>query len=319
MTGANIVLAAVVLTGHTALAPAAAFGGMTAVHGRFEPYAVRSRLLAAVGAGLVLCVALGSAAAAAGWGPVPVTVLVAVVAALAKLLTDAVSAGPPGGLIFVFAVATTAVLPVSWAQAGAQIGIAALAAVVAWCVGMVGWLFFREPADKQISWREGLRSAVRLPSHELPRATKVGAGVLAAGLLAHFLDLGHPYWTMIAAAAVLQSTHLNHTLHRTVQRMLGTLAGVVLGGLLLAAHLPTPAKLACIVIALLCGELTVIRNYALAMLFITPLTLLLSSLLTPPDVLGLASDRLLDTVLGALVGLVAAVVRPGRGYHLATA
>ncbi|WP_346053547.1 FUSC family protein [Amycolatopsis dongchuanensis] len=319
MTGANIVLVAVVLAGHTALAPAAAFGGMTAVHARFAPYPVRARLLAAVGAGLVLCVALGSVVAAAGWGPVPVAVLVAVVAAVAKLLTDAVAAGPPGGLIFVFAVATTAVLPVSWSQAAVQTGVAALAAVVAWCVGMAGWLFFRKPHEKAPSWRESLLAAVRLPSHELPRAAKVGLGVLAAGLLAHFLHLGHPYWTMIAAAAVLQSTHLNHTVHRTVQRVLGTLVGVVLGGLLLAADLPTPAKLACIVVALLCGELTVIRNYALAMVFITPLTLLLSSLLTPPDAFGLASDRLLDTVLGALVGLAAALVRPGRGYSLAAA
>jgi uncharacterized membrane protein YccC len=99
--------------------------------------------------------------------------------------------------------------------------------------------------------------------------------------------------------------------------VLGTLVGVVVGGLLLAADLPTPAKLACIVVALLCGELTVIRNYALAMVFITPLTLLLGSLLNQVNVVGMASDRLVDTVLGAFVGLAAAIVRPGRGYSVA--
>lgn len=316
MTGANIVLAMVVLAGHPELAPAAAFGGMTAVHGRFEPYPVRARLLVAIGAGLVFCVALGSFASAAGWGPVPVTVLVALVAATAKLLTDAIRSGPPGGLIFVFAVATTSVLQVSWSQAGLQIGVAAVAAVVAWLAAHAGWLFSRAKHEKTTAWREGLRAAFRLPSDELPRAVKVGGGVLIAGLLAYVLGLGHPYWTMIAAAAVLQSTHLQHTVHRTVQRVLGTIAGVVVGGLLLAADLPTAAKLGVIVLALLCGEFTVVRNYAVAMIFVTPLTLLLGSLLSQGSALGAASDRLIDTALGAAIGLVAAIIRPGRGFHL---
>lgn len=319
MTGANIVLATVVLTGHADLAPAAAFGGMTAVHARFEPYPVRARMLAAIGSGLVLCVALGSFAAAAGWGPVPVTILVAVVAAAAKLLTDVIGSGPPGGLIFVFATATTAVLPAGWAAAGWRIGVAALAVLVAWFVAHVGWLFSRARHDKPTTWRVGVRAALSRSSHELWRAAKIGGAVLIAGLLADVLGLGHPYWTMIAAAAVLQSTHLRHTLDRTIQRVIGTLAGVVIAGLLLAAGLPLPVKLAVIVVALLCAELTVIRNYALAMLFLTPLTLLLGSLISDAGALGVASDRLLDTALGAVIGLVAALVRPGRGYHLATA
>jgi hypothetical protein len=276
MTGANIVLAAVVLAGHTALAPAAAFGGMTAVHARFAPYPVRARLLGAIGAGLVLCVGLGSVAAAAGLGPVPVVVLVAVVAAIAKLATDAIDSGPPGGLIFVFAVATTAVLPVGWGEAGLQTAVAAGAALVAWLVGMAGWLLFRRRHQEVPP-----PTSFVVRSDEWSRAAKVGFGVLAAGLLAYALHLGHPYWTMIAA------------------------------------DLPAPAKLACIVVALLCGELTVVRNYALAMVFITPLTLLQGALLDQVDVVGMASDRLLDTVLGAVVGLVAAIVGPGRGYRLA--
>ena len=317
MTGANIVLVAVVLAGHTALAPAAAFGGMTAVHARFEPYPVRARMLATIGSGLVLAVALGGVAAAAGWGPVPVTVLVACVAAAAKLLTDAIGSGPPGGLIFVFATGTTAVLPADWGTAGVQVAVAAAGALVAWFVAHVGWLFSREEHEKPAAWQ--LRPALSRSSHELPRAAKVGVAVLIAGLVADLLSLGHPYWAMIAAAAVLQSTHLRHTLHRTIQRVIGTLAGVVIAWLLLALDMPTPVKLAVIVVALLCAELTVVRNYALAMLFVTPLTLLLGSLISTASAAGMASDRLLDTVLGAVIGLGAALVRPGRGYHLAAA
>ncbi|GAA3806154.1 MULTISPECIES: FUSC family protein [Amycolatopsis] len=317
MTGANIVLVAVVIAGHTELAPAAAFGGMTAVHARFEPYPVRARLLAVIGAGLTLAVGLGGAASAAGWGPLPIAILVAAVAAVAKLVTDGIRSGPPGGLMFVFAAGTTSAFPVSWPGVAAQVGAAAAGALVAWVVALSGWLFFDHDGDRTTSWRAGLRAAVDRSSHEWPRAVKVFAAVLAAGLLAHALGLGHPYWATVAAAAVLQATHLQHTMHRFVQRVTGTVAGVLVAALLLTLDLPQPVKLAVIVVALLGAELTVIRNYALAMVFVTPLVLLLGSMSAPVDTVAVTADRLVDTVLGAAIGLAAALVRPGRGYQLA--
>ncbi|OXM74368.1 MULTISPECIES: FUSC family protein [Amycolatopsis] len=316
MTGANIVLVAVVTAGHTELAPAAAFGGMTAVHARFEPYPVRARLLAVIGAGLTAAVGLGGTASAAGWGPVPVAIMVALVAAAAKLFTDGIRSGPPGGLMFVFAAGTTSAVPVSWPGVAAQVGVAAAGALGAWVVAVSGWLFF-DHDDRPTSWRTGLRAALDRSSPEWPRAVKVFAGVLATGLLAHALGLGHPYWATVAAAAVLQATHLQHTMHRFVQRVSGTVVGVLVAALLLTLDLPQPVKLAVIVVALLGAELTVIRNYALAMVFVTPLVLLLGSMAAPVDTLAVTADRLVDTVLGAAVGLAAALVRPGRGYQLA--
>lgn len=317
MTGANIVLIAVVIAGHTELAPAAAFGGMTAVHARFEPYPVRARVLAVIGAGLTLAVGLGGAVSAAGWGPLPVAILVAVVAAVAKLLTDGIRSGPPGGLMFVFAVGTTSAFPVSWPGVGAQVAVAAASAVVAWTVALSGWPFFDHDRTRTTSWRAGLRAAVHRTAHEWPRAVKVFAAVLAAGLIAHAVGLGHPYWATVAAAAVLQATHLQHTMHRFIQRVSGTVVGVLVAAVLLALDLPQPAKLALIVVALLGAELTVIRNYAIAMVFVTPLVLLLGSLSAPVDTVAVTADRLVATVLGAVIGVAVALIRPGRGYQLA--
>src|SRR6478609_6447459 len=62
----------------------------------------------------------------------------------------------------------------------------------------------------------------------------LGAGVAAAGAM--LLGLGHPYWAPVSAAAVLQSTHVRMTWHRSIQRGLGTAAGLVLGALLLQAQ-----------------------------------------------------------------------------------
>jgi len=59
-------------------------------------------------------------------------------------------------------------------------------------------------------------------------------------------------------------------------------------------------------------ELVVGRNYAAALLFITPLALMMGQLVhtAPPG--PLVRDRLLETVLGALVGAVVLLLVPDR-------
>jgi len=54
-------------------------------------------------------------------------------------------------------------------------------------------------------------------------------------------------------------------------------------------------------------ELLVLRNYAVAMLVITPMALMMTSLGAPADG-SLALDRALTTVLGAAVGVLMTVV-----------
>ena len=107
----------------------------------------------------------------------------------------------------------------------------------------------------------------------------LGAGV--AGAAALTLGLGHPYWAPVSAAAVLQASHVRMTWHRSIQRGMGTAAGLLLGALLLAAH-PDPVLIAALVVLMQLGiEVFIRRNYALGVLFITPMTMLLSDLLVP--------------------------------------
>ena len=134
----------------------------------------------------------------------------------------------------------------------------------------------------------------------------LGAGV--AGAAALTLGLGHPYWAPVSAAAVLQATHVRMTWHRSIQRGLGTAAGLLLGALLLAAH-PDPVLIAALVVLMQLGiEVFIRRNYALGVLFITPMTMLLSDLLVPSSTYSLVVDRLGGVALGIVVGLAAALV-----------
>jgi hypothetical protein len=161
------------------------------------------------------------------------------------------------------------------------------------------------PPDLRLARKQQARHVAVL---RLFTAVRVFLGAGVAGEVALTLGLGHPYWAPVSAAAVLQATHVRMTWHRSIQRGLGTAAGLLLGALLLAAH-PDPVLIAVLVVLMQLGiEVFIRRNYALGVLFITPMTMLLSDLLVPSSTYSLLVDRLGGVALGIGVGLVAALV-----------
>ncbi|WP_051798370.1 FUSC family protein [Catenuloplanes japonicus] len=152
----------------------------------------------------------------------------------------------------------------------------------------------------------------------IPVAARVALGALIAGAVAGWLSggpsggLGHGYWAAVSAVAVLQTPNLLGAVHRSVQRAVGTLLGVVLAA---AAILLLPgqwALVAAIVLLQVVAELLVVRNYGLAMLAVTPLAILVGELARPAPATGLLRDRLLQTLLGCLIGLLCAVLVRNR-------
>ncbi|MBD5786989.1 FUSC family protein [Cellulosimicrobium terreum] len=167
--------------------------------------------------------------------------------------------------------------------------------------------------------RSTLRAQVRasLPGQwRLPTVRVALAGVVAGGV-ASAAGLGHAAWATMGSTAVLQGGSARHAVVRAVQRGAGTVAGALLAWPLLAAHLGFWWTAAVVVVLQTVTEVVVGRHYGLAMLTITPMALLMTSLAHPADPSGLALDRGLDTVIGALVGVLAVVLvharRPATG------
>lgn len=158
-------------------------------------------------------------------------------------------------------------------------------------------------APSSAGWGPALRAALHSGSPAWLRAGRVGLGVLAAGWLATALGLGHAYWAPLAATAVLASTNVTTTAHRVMQRASGTVLGVLIAGAVLSLPLPLAGLVAVAALANFAVELTVVTNYAVGLVFITPLTMTVQELATstPPGLLML--DRLVDTLIGAVVGL----------------
>ncbi|QIY67018.1 FUSC family protein [Streptomyces sp. RPA4-2] len=147
----------------------------------------------------------------------------------------------------------------------------------------------------------------RLAALAVP-ALRMALGTGVAGGLAAVLNLEHGYWAAISAAAVLHSVNLRTTAQRAVQRTLGTALGLLLALGVLAAH-PKPVELALVIVVLeFLLEYVAARNYALAVVFLTPIALLLSDLAAPSPAGELVLDRVLGSAVGIAVGLGCALL-----------
>ena len=130
------------------------------------------------------------------------------------------------------------------------------------------------------------------------------AAVAAAGLLGLSAGTEHAYWAMASAVTPLAAVGLAGMGIRGIHRVVGTCAGVLVAVPLLAVPQPAALLLAAVVAFALPTEAYMRRNYALALVFFTPLILSMTALADPAgDGHQLAVDRGVQTVLGALVGL----------------
>ncbi|MCZ9340301.1 FUSC family protein, partial [Streptomyces sp. TRM76130] len=114
-------------------------------------------------------------------------------------------------------------------------------------------------------------------------------------------------WALVTAAALYQA-NLTLTWSRTVQRVVGNVAGVLLfAAVAPVAHLHQAFL---VVFCLACAfgaEAVISRNYWLGSVCVTPMALLVSEFARYQDPGELITERVLDTVVGAVVGLLAAM------------
>ncbi|UZK53369.1 FUSC family protein [Streptomyces drozdowiczii] len=146
----------------------------------------------------------------------------------------------------------------------------------------------------------------------LPVAARTLVGCALAGYACSAVGVGRPYWALVTAASLYQA-NVTLSWNRTLQRTLGNLIGV----LVFAAVLPVArtAPLALIGFCLLfafSAEALITRNYWLGSVAVTPMALLVLEYAGSHPAGELIGDRVLDTVIGAAVGFLAAVLVTNR-------
>ena len=127
--------------------------------------------------------------------------------------------------------------------------------------------------------------------------------VAAAGSASAALGLGHGYWAMLAACAPLAAADAASGPKRAAHFILGTYAGVLLSFVLL--QVPWTAVQLAVLLAVLqfSGEVYAVRHYGMAMVFLTPVALLMTGFTHRSDAWALTMDRALETTIGALVAV----------------
>ncbi|MEE1762039.1 FUSC family protein [Streptomyces sp. SP18BB07] len=145
-----------------------------------------------------------------------------------------------------------------------------------------------------------------------PLAVRTALGCALAGHASLALGVGRPYWALVTAASLYQA-NLTLTWSRGVQRVVGNIAGVLaFAALVPLAHLGPAALVLCCLALAFGAEALISRNYWLGTVCVTPMALLVTEFVRFSDPGELITDRLSDTLVGALVGFLTAVVVTNR-------
>lgn len=305
----GIPAAIIVLLGFEREALVASMGAFTALYYPNVHTADRLKLLPIIAAGFSAYAFLGTFA---GASPNLTAIFLIVLTAFAAVFSLGTGLGSPGPMMFVLVAGVNGMIASAGSYADSRFGIwttpmlVTLGAASAYFVTVAPLLLPRfrrrnEPAPN-------LRDILRFDRWDLTSriiAYRVIAAASIATLVAVPAGFSHAYWVIMVAGVVLQVSHsLRHTISRVIHRMLGTIAGVAVFALVVQLELSGLQLV--LMLALLQGivEVVVARHYALALLFITPLSLTIATANHDIPVSVIATERIVDTFLGVVIAMI---------------
>ena len=137
-------------------------------------------------------------------------------------------------------------------------------------------------------------------------AVRFGVFTIIAAIIAYQFEFKRPFWVPLSCVAVMSGFSIVATYHRAIQRAFGTILGILIASLILAAH-PTGFIIAVFILLLtFITELFIVKNYGLAALFFTPNALLMAESTSQGSFSFsyFASARLIDILIGIVIGLI---------------
>lgn len=277
-------------------------GGLVFLYAPNTPLSHRMVSLMASAFGLSACYALG---VMSHFFPLLLVPVLSFIAILVTMVCRFYALGPPGSLFFIMAAAIGAYSPIDVVQVPLFVGLLTMGCLQACLIAFFYSLYI-------------LRQQAPQPVRPLPPATfefvifdsvVIGLFVGISLLVAQALQLERAYWVPVSCLAVMQGASLRAVWNKQVHRIVGTGIGLVLSWGLLTLPLDKWRVSLMMMALAFVIEILVVRHYALAVIFITPMTIFLAEAThlgqgTPS---ALLQARLFDTVLGSVVGLVGGV------------
>lgn len=288
--------------GHMNFGLVSSLGGLVFLYLPSTPLYHRMVSVMACSFGMAACYTLGLMSHFFSPAMMPVLIFTSI---LVTMVCRFYRLGPPGSLFFIMAASIGAYTPVTLMQLPLLVGLLTMGCLLACLIGFVYSVYM-------------LRRRAPLPVAPLPSPTfdfvifdsvVIGVFVGISLLAAQALQLEKAYWVPVSCLAVIQGASLRAVWTKQLHRIIGTGVGLAVAWALLLLPLDN-WRIGLLMMALtFVIEFTVVRHYAFASVFITPLTILLAEAAT----LGHASPsaliqaRFFDTVLGCVIGLIGGI------------
>ncbi|WP_294243153.1 FUSC family protein [uncultured Chryseobacterium sp.] len=226
-----------------------------------------------------------------------------IIAFLAHFLASYFKMPPPGNFFFIMVAAMAGTFPFEPELIPVRIGLVAMGAILSCSLAFLYSVFVEKSKVVTVPRRTFNKRRYT----KFVESTIIGFFMALTLVTGHLLTFNNTYWISIAAAAIVQGRNFEHVRQRNMHRIIGTFIGIGLVWLILLFN---PDKITMIIIITVLQfiiELLVVRNYGLTVVFITPLTILLAETAAQVHhhVGHLMQARLLDTIIGSLIGLAA--------------
>lgn len=281
---------------------AASLGGLVFLYMPNTPMSHRMVSLMACAFGMTACYALG---VMSHFFPPLILLALTFITILVTMVCRFYRVGQPGSLFFVMTASIGAYTPTEVLQIPLKVGLLTMGCLLSCLIA-----FFYSAHI--------LRQQPPQPVTPLPVATFdfvvfdaiiIGVFVGISLALAQALQLQSAYWVPVSCLAVIQGLSLRAVWNKQLQRVIGTGIGLLLSWGLLALPLDKWTLALTMMALAFMIEIAVVRHYGFAVIFITPLTILLAEAATLGQVssAALMQTRFLDTVLGSAVGLIGGI------------
>lgn len=209
---------------------------------------------------------------------------------------------PPGNFFFILIASVAICMPFDLAAIPQKIGFIGIGTMISFALGLVYSLLTLRKSDQTTQ----VITVDKNSYVNLIESVTFGCMIGFSLLIANGLKLQNPYWVPTSCVAVMQGASTQHVWQRSIQRMVGTFIGLGLTWVILLLK-PTLLTVCLGIVGLqLIVEFLVVRNYGIAVIFITMLSIFLAesgnTLTTDPTLL--IKTRFFDIVLGSIIGAI---------------
>ncbi|WP_236561915.1 FUSC family protein [Streptococcus halichoeri] len=271
------------------------------------------KFLGIIGVTLLLAFVLGLLSTISPWlSPI----VVGIVAFISRLLTRLYNIHKPGALFYVMVCAMGASLPLPLSKI---FGVICFFTLGIFLSLLGGYAIKRLDKRKEIRFLDKtFTEAFEQDAIALVDAVFYSMALFLTVYISHALELNKPYWVTMACASILLVENLEAMKKRHVQYLLGASLGLILSIFLLQLNIS--GLLLVLMISSLYGlsQYYVVRNYAVANIFINPMTILLSTLVRQTDSTSLIELRFVGILLGSFIGLGTAWIMKQTLNHYVT-